>query len=163
MKLWESFRRPIWILHSTCSAFLFCNVNHLASGLFIPGWFSTLFIRQHQRVCAHGLNSWYSFFTEIHFDTVTHLLWTTQLGLVSTFMFMYEVNKSYFEPFPFIDIVNSCNFDPVRLIISRMKRYKAYTLRWGMSFSKWFIYPKANWFPSKYSVLQCYIKGRSDG
>lgn len=94
------------------------------------------------------------FHREIHFDTVTHLLWTTQLGLVSTFMFMYEVKKSYFEPFPFIDIVNSCNFDPVRLIISRMKRYKAYTLRWWMSFSKWFMYPKANWFPSKYSVFQ---------
>lgn len=81
---------------------------------------------QHQHVCAHGLNIAFSvnksWVRKNAFASVTHLLWTTQLVclLVNTiYSWRSSGEKMTSETFPFIDIVNRSNFDPVRLIISR--------------------------------------------
>lgn len=110
---------------------------------------------QHQHVCAHGLNIAFSTnedrVRKYDFDIVTHFLWV--VVLVNTILFMRERESSgkkvTSETFPFIDIVNRSNFDPVRLIISRMERYtQIHVLCYDawMSVGKWFIFPKANGF-----------------
>lgn len=137
LKLWEPFLRPIWILHSLFASF-FTRQSPGIQNIFFNSISSTSITNTVQ--CTPGQRIRLFSYS----DTVTHLFWTTQLEL-------YDGEKIYFGTFPFIDIVNSCNFDPFRLIILRMKMYKICSLRWWISFSKWFIPPEIEPIPLKYS------------